>query len=957
MDPARWERVKEIFDEASETAGATRMALIQLRANGDTEVEQEVLALLTQSEQAGEGFLSSPIDPGPAANVFRPGDLVAGRYRIEKFLAAGGMGEVYAAEDSLLHTRIALKTVHSAIVRDEQARRRFRQEIQTARMVAHHHVCRVFDIGVHGHAPPAAQCLFLTMELLEGETLAAYLKRGNRYTLEQAVPILRALTEGVQAAHDVQVIHRDLKPSNIFLTSASTGPRVVVTDFGLARDTSETPRRSSTHDSTASLMSGLVMGTPAYMAPELLQGGRASVASDIYALGVVMYEMAVGKRPFESDTPFAEALKKVKGLPPPPSRLDPAIDPRWERAILRCLNPDPAQRFPAVRDVYSALTGAVAAPLPAQRAPRHWWVAGTVAAALALGAGYWALSPRKPASTVLTGVPASASAELLVRPLTSQRGVESYPAFSPDGQRLAFAGTGENSANVDIYVTPIDAERLVRLTSSPDLDVSPAFSADGQSLAFIRRPAGGTSREGRRCSDGTLWVMSADGRNERPIPAGTRVQHVTWSPAAELIYSECDGEGMTRNTIYGISLTTGVRRVIAASPEGTRGYPSFALSPDGASLAMTRWLASPSTELVVRPLEGGAERVLFRDPSLVSTLAWSPDGAEIIYSAQADGRERLSRLNAAGPSDRPHPIPGIEPGASNPAIHPSGRLAFSRSAQNVDVWRYDLASGGAAPVIASTRRDSSAQVSPDGRRLVFSSDRSGMSDLWVADTHGGNLLQITRNMPRSGAPAWSPDSKWIAFDSMAKGSKELWVVSADGSGLRQLTNEEKVEEGRTAFSTDGQWIFHRSDRSGTRQIWKVPVMGGAPIQVTKNGGEEPHSSLDGKFVYYARDRRAPGIWRVPVDGGPETLVASQPYFGYWDVTSTGIYYLDLSSQDGPHAIMLHDFATGQSRRVGLVKKPINRELPGFSISRDGHAAFVLQVESMEGDIYLVDGFR
>ena len=949
MSPARWERVKEIFDEASDASAAERPGLIERLACGDPEIVQEVRALLDQASRAQEDFLASPLDPGPAVQTFRPGDLVAGRYRIDSFLAAGGMGEVYAAEDTLLRVRIALKTVHPAIVRDDNSRRRFRHEIQTARRVAHPNVCRVFDIGVHGPS------LFLTMELLEGETLAAALRRDGRLTLEQALPVLRSLTEAIQAAHDVQVIHRDLKPSNIFLTHSSTGPRLVVTDFGLARDISEKPPDPSNNDSTMSLISGGVVGTPAYMAPELLHGERASIASDLYALGVVMYEMAVGRRPFESKTPFAEALKKVKDLAPPPSQFQADVDPHWERAILRCLAPDPAARFVSARDVYAAITAPTPEPPPAApwaHQPKR--IAAGAALTLVLGAGLWWW--RQPSSPIAAPL-ARVGSEQAVRPLTSKPGIEQQPAFSPDGRRVAFAATGENGGNIDIYVTPIDSERLTRLTESPQRDDSPAFSPDGQSLAFIRRSSEVFTREGRRCMDGTVWVMTAEGKGEHQIPAGSRVQRVAWTPSGELIYSECEGDGLTQNSIYGLSLASGERRVLAKPAAGTRGYPHFAISPDGASLAMTRWLAEPSTEIVVRPLAGGAERMLFREPSLVTTVAWSPDGSGVIFTSRHDNRERLSRVPALRLSERPQPIPGIEPGADHPAVHASGRLAFDRVTQNVDVWQYDLRGPGAQPVIASTRRDSSAQISPDGRRLVFSSDRSGVSDLWLAGANGANLRQLTKNMPRSGAPAWSPDGKWIVFDSMAQGNKELWIVADDGSGLRALTTDEKVEEGRAAFSMDGQWVFHRSDRSGSRQLWKVPFVGGTPVQVTKNGAEEPRPSPDGKFVYYARDRRVPGVWKVPVDGGPETLVTDKPYFGYWDVTRTGIYHLDVLGKEAEHAILLYEFATGKTHRVGAVKKPTDRELPGFSVSRDGRFAYVLQIESMEGDIYLMDGFR
>lgn len=276
----------------------------------------------------------SPGRPLVETRCFSPGDLAGGRYRITRFLGSGGMGEVYEAEDLRLGGLVALKTLRAREAVHETAAVRFRQEIHLARKITHSNICRVFDIGEDGHV------LFLTMELLSGETLSQRLRRG-RMAEAEALPLVLQITDGLAAAHENGVIHRDFKSSNIMLTrSPGGGARVVITDFGLAYSmvgSSREPAQTGT---------GQVIGTPEYMAPEQFRGGPVTTAADIYALGVVMHEMVTGQRPFP-DVSGARAAS--------PRMLVPDLDQRWEWTILRCLERDPAARFTSTREVARAL--------------------------------------------------------------------------------------------------------------------------------------------------------------------------------------------------------------------------------------------------------------------------------------------------------------------------------------------------------------------------------------------------------------------------------------------------------------------------------------------------------------------------------------------------------------------------------------------------------------------------
>ena len=305
--------------------------------------------------------------------VFSPGDLVSGRYKIVRFLAQGGMGEVYEAADLVLHERLALKTVLAEIAEDGGTIERFKREIHLARQISHPNVCRIFDVG--HHRTGETEIVFFTMELLAGETLAERLDRAGPMRPAEALPIVRQMAAALEAAHEKGIIHRDFKSSNVVLIGAPDSPRAVVTDFGLARG-------DTTTDSFAASVSEIrhIVGTPAYMAPEQVEGGTIGPATDIYGLGVVMFEMVTGELPFRASTPLAMLAKRLKEPPSSPRIHVPELDPLWEGAILRCLERDPADRFASASDVARALGGETVKAGRKQR--RRLTIAGAVVLAI-----------------------------------------------------------------------------------------------------------------------------------------------------------------------------------------------------------------------------------------------------------------------------------------------------------------------------------------------------------------------------------------------------------------------------------------------------------------------------------------------------------------------------------------------------------------------------------------------
>jgi serine/threonine protein kinase len=288
---------------------------------------------------------------GRTSSALTSGQILAGRYRVGAFLGRGSIGEVYEAEDLELAGRVAIKILRPELARDERVVRRFQREIQLTRLVPHPNVCRMVDLVHHQDTAAGEPArVFLTMELLRGETLEDLIVRQGPLRPAEALPIVRQITAGLAAAHAAGVVHRDLKSSNVFLVTSPTGSRAVVTDFGLAW--------SAESEATATLtVTGELIGSPAYMAPEQVRGETASPVTDVYALGVVLFEMMAGQLPFVGKSAFYTALKRLREPAPSPRTLVPDLDPVWEEVILRCLERAPADRFAAMGDVVSALDG------------------------------------------------------------------------------------------------------------------------------------------------------------------------------------------------------------------------------------------------------------------------------------------------------------------------------------------------------------------------------------------------------------------------------------------------------------------------------------------------------------------------------------------------------------------------------------------------------------------------
>jgi Tol biopolymer transport system component/DNA-binding winged helix-turn-helix (wHTH) protein len=554
------------------------------------------------------------------------------------------------------------------------------------------------------------------------------------------------------------------------------------------------------------------------------------------------------------------------------------------------------------------------------------------------------------------GVTANA---MKIVPVTSLNGSEDQGAFSPDGNQIAFVWNGEKENNTDVYVKLIGAETPLRLTTDPASDNNPSWSPDGRYIAFLRQSP----------KDGGVFLVPALGGPERklssafpfrPVITGNALNFAPDGKSLALPDKDSESEPFS---IFTLSIDTGERSKVTSPPAGSFGdmYPAF--SPDGKLLAFARFESIAATDIYLMPASGGETTRLTFDHTSIRGLSWTSDSHEIVFASRRGG-STYNLWKIAIADGRAEQLMTSERDAFSPTIsRERNRLAYTQSLTDGNIWRIGLnGSRGLSelPVklISSTQEDTSPDFSPDGKRFAFASRRSGSFEIWICNSDGSNPWSLTSSGgPLTGTPRWSPDGTQIAFDSWSEGNPEIYVVSTEGGRPRRLTSD-PAEDITPSWSRDGRWVYFGSTRGGSMQIWKVPHTGGAPVQVTRHGGFEGFESLDGKFFYYAKGRAVPGIYKVPVGGGEETLVLDHHQAGlwrYWAVTNEGIYFATAETASSP-VIEFLNFDTNKITQIARLSAPLFRTDPGLAISPDGQSLLLVQMDQRGSDIMLAENF-
>jgi Tol biopolymer transport system component len=944
MHPERWKQIEEVYYSILAAPSEERGALLARTCPDDSELRREVESLLRSEDHAGD-FLSSDKLHGHIARIRTDWQLPAlgtrlGDYEILGLLGAGAMGEVYRARDVRLGREVALKILPPHLTSDPARVARFQSEARAASALNHPNAVTIYEIG------QASGTWFIAEELIEGVTLREYLKN-RKPTADEAAAIAIQCADMLAVAHRAGVVHRDIKPENIMIRSDGVAK---VVDFGLARIAG--PRPDGQLEAT---QTGSIMGTPRYMSPEQARGLKTDARSDIFSLGAVLFEVVAGRPAFPgSNAPevFAALLS---------SEPDLADAGALGTVLAKALAKDPAARYQTIeefaRDLREPHLAAASARRPGLTSKRLTRIAAAaVVLAVAGGlAAVWAIRHAKPGDT-----------NPRFTQLTALAGHKEYPAFSPDGGRIAFAWRPSGKETRHIYVKPVGAGEPVQLTFGSSEETFPVWSPDGARIAFCR---GTLSPDERALVASAVYTISPAGGPPRKIADGCG--GISWSPdGSTLAVARVPNQTPNSGGIDLLFLKSGERRRLTSAREDL--LPAY--SPNGEWIAFIRVGSGRGRgrEVFAVPAAGGRAHQLTSDGAYVTGATWTADSREIVFSSPRNPTEgSFWRVSVSGGT--PRPVSEALRNASHPSISRQGsRMVFTESFRDTNLylrtgpgfphagtpWRFEAPAG----IVLSTGTEHNPVFSPDGEHFAFVSDRTGTNQIWAARRDGSEVMQLTSTGNRpAGSPRWSPDGQWVAFDVWASSESNVYVVSSRGGAIRRVSME-PGESWNAAWSHDGAWIYFTSSRSGDRQIWKTPLAGGRAIQVTHTGADEARPSPDGNAVYFRKSTPAGccEIWSVPVAGGPEEAVPELKGFTTvsrsWCVQNQGIYF--IARQNEPRQkVRLLNFATREVADVVTLEKDPDWDFLGLAVSPDGRSLLTVQIDREADDLMLMENFR
>lgn len=870
-----------------------------------------------------------------------------GHYTIIDEVGRGGMGIVYKAQDTKLKRAVALKFLPQNLAASDQDRVRFMQEAEAASALNHPNVCTIHDIETRDGQT------FIVMEFVEGQTLR---RKKDSLSLKQALDIGIQIAEGLSAAHEKGIVHRDIKPDNIMVRKDGI---VQIMDFGLAklRGVSNLTKEGST------------VGTVGYMSPEQVQGMDTDHRSDIFSLGVVLYEMCAGQLPFKGVHETAMAYEIVNVDPLPMSAVKPEIDPALDAVVLECLAKDPAERYQSMAEVAKDLRRykressrervsrvMAARPLMSEERPVSsaglspgtsarkrtapvlpWMISGVLALAAVIA--FWSpwKSSREPRPVIRFTIPTPKDQVLT---LTSYNAL----AISPDGSRLVFRAGGKlwiRKMN-DLSSTPIQGT---------DDASSPFFSPDGRWLAFF--------------SGGKLKKTPLEGGSSITLADAPDNRGGTWNRAGMIVFGATAIGGLREVSDAGGDVKQ-VTSIDTARNERSHRWPHFL--PDGTTVLYTMGVTdSPDfyedATIEAVDLKTGVQKVVLKGASTACYIApgyltYSRNG--VLFAVRFDP-DRLEPKGTAFPVvENLNGDPTT--GAMDYAIAENGTLAFVSGEINASGRSLMMLDqeGAATPIPAPPEAYMEPRISPDGKRLAVVVQAGKDYDIWIYDLARGTMSRLTFGGDNR-SPAWSPDGKRIAYYSPTEEKTAVLIRNADGSGTAEvvatglgrsyvdcwshdgmllilnrtsqktlfnnsditvlpLTGDRKpwdflstsFDEWQSSLSPDGKWIAYVSNETGKYEIYIQPFPhGGSKWQVSLDEAYEPHWAPDGRTLYFRSPDR---LNAVPVETSP-SLVVGKPR-----VVVTGYNPLNLDSgitydlmPDGHHFVVTR--ASGQDESL------------------------------------------
>jgi serine/threonine protein kinase/Tol biopolymer transport system component len=979
MNAERWQKVDKLLQSVLEREPGERAAYLEAACDGDDGLRQEVESLLASSEQDGS-FLSAPaIEDAAALLAGTQNNSLLGRrlgvYQILSQLGAGGMGDVYLAQHPRLGRKVALKILPSFFTKDEQRLRRFQQEARAASALNHPNIVTIFDIGQMDSTH------FIATEYIAGETLRSAMARkrmGLRNILDVAIQAASALA----AAHATGIVHRDIKPENVMLRPDGY---VKVLDFGLAKLTQKLPTSGDTEAPTIAKLDtdpGTVIGTVNYMSPEQARGQSVDARTDIFSLGVVLYEMIAGCMPFDGETVSHVIVSILEKEPPPLARQAPETPGELQRIVMKALRKDREERYQVIKDLLNDLRDLKQELETQNRLERSLPPESKNEMA-------GATNPERVADTASDAK--KASAEAIARTTSSAEIILSEIKRHKTGAALALAALIMVIAAIafGLYkffeprrtLAPFEIGKTTRLTTTGRVR-SATISPDGKYVVYANED---------QPSHFALWVKHvATGSNVQIVPpADAEYNGTTFSPDGNYIYYVRFEEQYRQGVLNQIPVLGGTPKKIL-----THIRTPITFSPDGKRFAFVRdYPADGETAIIVANADGSNEQKLASRRGFdffcysESGPAWSPDGEVIACGAGSSMGELYVSIFEVrlkdGQMKRVTPQRWIEMGRICWLRDGTGLIALAPdwdsgtfyhlwqvSYPNGETRRLTNDLGGYGTFSLGLTTDSNTLVTvrqnlilniwtlpvgdmsrvkqvtkgvsgddgrggiswtPDGR-IVYTSMVSGKENIWIMDADGKNQKQLTEEGYNS-EPVVTADGRYIVYTSIPESTPHIWRMNIDGSNKRQLTDREDYYP---SYSPDGRWVFYTRFTADKQAIWKVPFDGGEAVQVTDYLSSRPVVSPDGKqmvIIYFDEQlkRRLYGI--IPIEGGKPVKT-----FDLLNVTRAVVWTPDgrsllyASDRNGVPNIWSQPIDGGATKQLTDFK---GDRIYWFSLSRDG----------------------
>jgi serine/threonine protein kinase/Tol biopolymer transport system component len=926
-----------------------------------------------------------------------PAGTKLGRYEIRSKIGEGGMGEVYLARDTQLDRDIAIKILTAQIARDQQRLHRFLQEARAAAGLSHPNIAHIYEIG------EADGGYFIAMEYVEGVTLDQKMA-GRPLPVGESLDIAIQLTDALDEAHSNGITHRDIKSSNIMITLRG---RVKVLDFGLAKvaQTTTTPEQISDSAVATRVKTspGVVMGTVNYMSPEQASGREADARTDIWSVGVVLYEMVTGRLPFEGATPSHIIVAILEKEPLPLSAHVPNVPEALDWIVTETLTKEVPERTQTARELLKKLQRLKQRVDAAAEVERS--VAPERAASIRSDAGASSVSMHSAPTTIggtvagtgeVTAPPTHmSSAEYVVNQIKGHK--RSFAIVALVAliflAGLSFALYKLFSKRTDSAIS-FEAAKFTRLTTTGNA-TGAVISPDGKWLVHVEDDGAQQS----------LWlrqVAVANSNTQIVPPAGVRFFGVAFSPDGNYVYYAVREGNRDTGTLYQVPVLGGTPRKLFT---GVKSSMSF--SPDGKQFAFFDFYEDED-RLMLANADGSGQRQLamrrgdeFFFQGNFSAVSWSPDGKTIATPIASTSQSFMSvatvsvatgevkflaqhRWNQvrqtvwfdadtilATAAERPGEAYSIwqisyPSGAatkltndlnSYPTISltaDSGSIAAVMTELDNNIWVMPAFDASRATQVTQGRNlVASPTFTPDGK-LVFPLKQPVGGDLFLLDPANGTKKQLTANAGDNVVPSVSPDGRYIVFMSDRAGAPHIWRMDIDGGNLKQLTDKHDEED--PALSRDGKWVAYTS-YFNKATVWKVSIDGGPPVQLTDKASENAVFSPDGKQIaclYLAQPAGSQTLAILPSEGGEpiKTLPFTGPITNLrwtvdgqslvYGVTKKGVTNLWVQPLDGSPPKQLTNFASEQ--------------IFGFDLSRDGKQV-AMSRGTQTSDVVLISNFK